>query len=41
MLTNDFLSQLDNLVSTTLQAFGNQQNERSEAQLNKLQNDIY
>jgi hypothetical protein len=36
---NDFLSQLDNLFSSLFQAFDNQQKERSEAQINSIQND--
>ena len=37
---NYFLSQLDNLFSSIFQAFDNQQKERSEAQINRIQNDI-
>ena len=37
---NDFLSQLDNLFSCCFQAFDSQQKESSEAQINRIQNDI-
>lgn len=37
---NDLLSHLDNLLSTRFQVFDNQQKERSDLQLNRLQNDI-
>ncbi|VDI28929.1 Hypothetical predicted protein [Mytilus galloprovincialis] len=37
---NDFLSKLDGIFTSRLQAFGNQQKERSEAQMCKLQSDI-
>ncbi|CAC5371644.1 unnamed protein product [Mytilus coruscus] len=37
---NEFLSKLDGIFTSRLQAFGNQQKERSEAQMCKLQTDI-